>query len=160
MKDTTKVASVSERLTRLRALCDSGYALAIHIRYTRPSILYRTYDQAWIDHYSERGFMLSDPVVHWGLTHVGAVNWADLTDQDPQGVIRDALAHGLHNGWTYAMGPQTSRSIAGVTKSGPDFTAAERAEIAQIVDDLHDLTEGFESFSPETQAALLALSDG
>ncbi|WP_235815650.1 autoinducer binding domain-containing protein [Cypionkella psychrotolerans] len=155
----TKVAAVAERLARLRALCDSGFALAIHIRYTRPSILYRTYDQAWIEHYSERGFMLSDPVVHWGLTHTGAVNWADLADQDPQGVIRDALAHGLHNGCTYAVGPQTSRTIAGVTKTGPEFTAAERAEIAQIVDDLHDLTEGLESFSPETQAALLALTD-
>ena len=154
----TKVDSVSERLARLRALCDSGFALAIHIRYTRPSILYRTYNQAWIDHYSERGFMLSDPVVHWGLSHVGAVNWADLADQDPQGVMRDALAHGLHNGWTYAVGPQTSRTIAGATKTGADFTPAERAEISQIVDDLHDLTEGFESFSPDTQAALLALT--
>ena len=160
MTDIAKVSSVKERLTRLRVLCDSGFALAIHIRYTRPSILYRTYDQAWIDHYSERGFMLSDPVVHWGLTHVGAVNWADLTDQDPQGVIPDALAHGLHNGWTYAMGPQTSRTIAGLTKSGANFTADERAEIAQIVDDLHALTEGFEGFDPDTQAGLLALIDG
>lgn len=154
----TKITAVTERLTQLRALCDSGFALAIHIRYTRPTILYRTYDQAWIDHYSERGFMLSDPVVHWGLTNVGSVNWADLTDQDPQGVITDALAHGLHNGWTYAMGPQTSRTIAGVTKSGADFTAAQRAEISMIVDDLHALTEGFETFIPETQAALLALT--
>lgn len=159
MNDTTKVSSVTERLTRLRALCDSGFALAIHIRYTRPTLLYRTYDQAWIDHYSERGFMLSDPVVHWGLTQTGAVNWADLTAQDPQGVIPDALAHGLHNGWTYAVGPATSRTIAGLTKSGADFTAAERHEICQIVDDLHDLTDGFEGFAADTQAALLALTD-
>jgi len=58
VKDMTKITAVTERLTQLRALCDSGFALAIHIRYTRPTILYRTYDQAWIDHYSERGFML------------------------------------------------------------------------------------------------------
>ena len=160
MKDIAKIEAVSERLARLGALCDSGFALAIHIRYTRPTILYRTYDQAWIEHYSERGFMLSDPVVHWGLTHVGGISWIDLADQDPQGVLRDAVAHGLDNGWTYAMGPQTSRSIAGVTRTGTDFTAAERAEIAQIVDDLHALTENFESFAPETQAALLALGEG
>ena len=160
MKDIAKIEAVSERLIRLGALCDSGFALAIHIRYTRPTILYRTYDQAWIEHYSERGFMLSDPVVHWGLTHVGGISWSVLTEQDPQGVLRDALAHGLHNGWTYAMGPQTSRSIAGVTKTGADFTAAERDEVAQIVDELHALTEGFESFSADTQAALLALGEG
>ncbi|MDZ4309402.1 MAG: autoinducer binding domain-containing protein [Cypionkella sp.] len=154
----TKVAAVTERLARLQAICDSGFALAIHIRYTRPTILYRTYQQDWIDHYSERGFMLSDPVVHWGLTNIGAVNWADLTDQDPQGVIRDALAHGLHNGWTYATGPQASRTIAGLTKSGADFTPAQRAEVSQIVDTLHALTDGFETFSADIQAALLALS--
>lgn len=157
MKDIAKIEAVSERLIRLGALCDSGFALAIHIRYTRPTILYRTYDQAWIEHYSERGFMLSDPVVHWGLTHVGGIRWADLADHDPQGVLRDALAHGLHNGWTYAVGPQASRTIAGVTKTGADFTESQRAEVAQIVDDLHALTEGFETFTPDTQAALLAL---
>ncbi|MDB5660217.1 MAG: hypothetical protein JWS10_2832 [Cypionkella sp.] len=159
MQDTTKVGAVALLLTRLRAYCDSGFALAIHIRYTRPSILYRTYHQGWIDHYSERGFMLSDPVVHWGLTNVGSVNWADLVDQDSQGVIKDALAHGLHNGWTYAIGASTSRTIAGLTKSGADFTDAERVDIRQIVDDLHALTEGLEGFEPGTQSALLALTD-
>lgn len=157
MKDIAKIEAVSERLIRLGALCDSGFALAIHIRYTRPTILYRTYDQAWIEHYSERGFMLSDPVVHWGLTHVGGISWSDLTEQDPQGVLRDALAHGLHNGWTYATGPATSRTIAGLTKTGADFTADERAEISAIVDEIHNLTEGLEGFSTADQEALRAL---
>ncbi|GLS88129.1 hypothetical protein GCM10010873_31030 [Cypionkella aquatica] len=158
MQDLTKVAAVTGLLNQLREICDSGFALAIHIRYTRPTILYRTYQQAWIDHYSERGFMLSDPVVHWGLTHVGGIKWAELSDQDEQGVLPAAIAHGLHNGWTYAVGPQTSRTIAGVTKSGADFTEAQRAEIIRIVDELHALTDGFEAFAPETQAALLALT--
>jgi LuxR family transcriptional regulator, quorum-sensing system regulator SdiA len=152
------VTSVAAHLQDLRAMCDSGYALAIHIRYTRPSLLYRSYHQAWIDHYSERGFMLTDPVVHWGLTHIGSINWADLSKEDTEGVLRDALAHGLHNGWTYATGPATARTIAGLTKTGADFTAAERAEIARIVDALHALTEGLDAMPAEDQAALRALN--
>lgn len=62
--DHVRVTRVAGLLDRLRTYCDTGFALAIHIRYTRPSLLYRTYDQAWIDHYSEKGFMLTDPVVH------------------------------------------------------------------------------------------------
>jgi LuxR family transcriptional regulator len=148
---------VATRLETLRELCDSGCALAIHIRYTRPSLLYRSYNQTWIDHYSERGFMMTDPVVHWGLTHTGSINWADLAPDDTEGVLTAALAHGLHNGWTYATGPATARTIAGLTKTGADFTAAERAEIIKIVDEIHALTEGLDEMPAADQEALRAL---
>jgi len=72
-------------------------------------------------------------------------------------VLTSARAHGLHNGWTYATGPATSRTIAGLTKTGADFTADQRAEISGIVDDIHALTEGLEGFSAAEQEALRAL---
>lgn len=155
--DTAKVDAVSKKLLRLTELCDSGFALAIHIRYTRPSLLYRTYNQAWIDTYSERGFMLSDPVVHWGLSQTGWVAWRDLSGQDPEGVLASAVAHGLNNGWTYSVGPATSRTIAGLTKTGADFTVDQRAEAAVLVDDIHTLTDGFDASSAAIQEALRAL---
>lgn len=158
MTDAKKVTEIATHLHHLKQICDSGYALAIHIRYTRPSLLYRSYHQEWIDHYSERGFMLTDPVVHWGLGHIGSINWADLASQDSEGVLTAALAHGLHNGWTYATGPATTRTIAGLTKTGADFSAAERGEIIRIVDDLHALTEGFDDMPAEVQEELRGLS--
>ena len=129
MTHTTKEEAVGKALIQLASFCDTGSALAIHIRYTRPSLLYRTYGQKWIEHYSEQGFMLSDPVVHWGLT----------------------------NGWTFSFGPATSRTIAGLTKSGAPFTDAERAKIIRIVEDIHALTEGIEAFPANTQDALRSL---
>lgn len=157
MIETTTVDAVAKHLHRLSLLCDSGFALAIHIRYTRPSLLYRTYHQAWIDHYSEQGFMLSDPVVHWGLAQTGSVNWADLAAHDNAGVLSAAKSHGLANGWTYATGPATSRTIAGLTKTGADFTRADRDSIIAIVNDLHALTEGLETLPPDQQDGLRAL---
>lgn len=153
-----KATAVAQKIDPIRTLCDTGFALAIHIRYTRPTLLYQTYDRVWADHYSEKGYMLSDPVVHWGLTKTGWVEWASLTDHDPQGVIADAVAHGLTNGWTYATGPASSRTIAGLTRTGPPFTLAERAGIAQAVDDIHDLTEGFDSFPADVKDALRNLA--
>ena len=149
---------VSQLLGKIAALCDTGYLLAVHIRYTRPSLMYRTYPQAWIDHYSERGFMMSDPVVHWGLTHTGVVLWSDLTGQDPEGVVAEASGYGLNNGWTYAAGPSTARTIASLTKSGADFSDDQRAALIALVDQIHALTEGFEQMPPETQEALRALA--
>jgi LuxR family transcriptional regulator len=154
---TTKEEAVGKALIQLSSFCDTGFALAIHIRYTRPSLLYRTYGQKWIEHYSEQGFMLSDPVVHWGLTNTGTVEWADLSEQDPAGVMRAAVEHGLTNGWTFSFGPATSRTIDGLTKSGAPFTEAERAKIIRIVEEIHALTEGIEAFPANTQDALRSL---
>jgi LuxR family transcriptional regulator len=130
---------VAQLLGELGDLCNRGYALAAHIRYTRPTQLFQTYDQAWVDHYSEKGFMLSDPTVHWGLTHVGAVAWADLVAQDSEGIIAAAERHGLLNGWTYAVGEATSRTIASMTRDTP-FDAAQKTRCRTIIDEIHART--------------------
>ncbi len=149
---------VSQLLGQIAALCDTGYLLAVHIRYTRPSLMFRTYPQSWIDHYSERGLMMSDPVVHWGLTHTGTVLWSDLSGQDPDGVVAAAETYGLTNGWTYTVGATTGRTIASMTKSGADFSADERARITALVDQIHALTEGFDQLPVATQEALRSLT--
>ncbi len=154
---TGKVELITQKLGKLSAVCDTGFALAVHIRYTRPTLLYQTYDQEWADHYSEKGYMLSDPTVHWGLANVGTMDWDRLVDQDPEGVIKAAHGFGLTNGWTYATGPSTSRSLGSMTCSRP-FTDAERDRIRQLIDDIHDLTEDFESFPPSVKDHLRNLS--
>ncbi len=150
----TRVQIVSKALDRLNALCDRGFALAVHIRLIRPTLLYQTYSAAWTEHYSMKGYMLTDPVVGWGLQQTGRVNWADLGDQDPAGVFRDAVQFGLTNGWTYSTGPASSRTISGCAKSGADFTDAERDEICGLVDAIHQATDGFEHFPAQVQQAL------
>lgn len=156
-RSVEKDAVVAQLLGSLSAFCDRGFALAVHIRLTRPSILYQTYAQDWSDTYSERGYMLSDPVVHWGLMNTGWVEWESLTGQDPAGVIAAAKAHGLTNGWTYAVGSASSRTIAGLPRSGAPFSAAERAEMGGIVDAIHETTEGFETFPADLQDRLRRL---
>jgi LuxR family transcriptional regulator, quorum-sensing system regulator SdiA len=145
---------VRDILLQLHNLCDTGFAAAVHIRYTRPSLLYQTYNQKWSDHYSEMGYMMVDPVVHWGLAHDGLIRWDDLSDKDTAGVLVSALEHGLENGWTYSVGVPESRTIAGLTKSGAPFTQAQVDHIIALVDSLHEATIGIDTFSPETMHQL------
>ena len=152
-----RVAAVKRSLEAISAICDRGFAVAVHIRLTRPTLLYQTYSDEWSEHYSTKGYMMSDPTVGWGLQNTGPVLWADLVDHDPAGVIADAISFGLTNGWTYATGPVSSRTISGTPKSGPDFTEAERDEIRAAVDAIHEATEGFDNFPAEVQQALRAL---
>ena len=138
---------------QLSAFCDRGFALAVHIHYTRPTLLYQTYAQSWGDHYSENGYMLVDPTVHWGLANVGSIEWEHLMAQDPSGVIAAARKHGLSNGWTYAVGPATSRSLGSLTCSTP-FTPESHARCCAIIDEINRQTEGFDSFPPDLQDRL------
>lgn len=149
-----RVSTVSNALTALGRICDSGFALAVHIRLIRPTLLYQTYAQAWVDHYSTKGYMLTDPTVVWGLEHTGAISWAALADRDSAGIFADARSFGLMHGHTYATGPANSRTIASAAKSAADFTAAEQDEICRLVDQIHAATEDFDHFAPAMQQAL------
>jgi LuxR family transcriptional regulator, quorum-sensing system regulator SdiA len=156
-KEMRKVEEMREVLAHIGAICDTGFALAIHIRFTRSALLYRTYDPTWIEHYSEKGYFLSDPVVHWGLTNDGAVDWDALTEQDTEGVLSDAKRFGLANGWTFSVGPATSRTISGHTKSGKPFTPQERHTITTLVTRAHDMTNDIDTMPPGVVEALRAL---
>ena len=152
-----KGAMVAQYLGSIAKFCDRGFALAIHIRYTRPTLLYQTYSQDWADHYSVKGYMLSDPVVRWGLTHTGWAEWASLADEDPDGVIAAAVSFGLTHGWTYATGPAGSRTIAGLPRSTA-YLPGDFDELARLVDAIHDATEGFDQLTPAEQDALRKLT--
>jgi hypothetical protein len=147
---------VAQALKALDGLCDRGFALAVHIRLIRPTLLYQTYSSAWADHYSMMGYMIKDPVVGWGLSQTGSVKWSDLSDPatDPAGVMKDAEKFGLTNGWTYSTGPASSRTISGTPKSGADFTEGERKTVMALIDTIHDATDGFEHFPTAIQEAL------
>ncbi len=158
MVDTRgKVPAVAALLGKLNAICDSGYALAVHIRYTRPALLFQTYSREWSDYYSEKGLMLSDPTVHWGLANVGSMDWDKFATQDPEGIITAARNHGLHNGWTYSVGSATSRSLASMTRTS-GFTEEQKDLIRATIDEIHSQTEGFEQFPAKVQDGLRALS--
>jgi LuxR family transcriptional regulator len=146
-------ALIAQKLGEMRGICDTGFALAVHIRYTRPTLLYQTYKQDWADHYSEMGYMLSDPTVHWGLANVGSMDWDKLATHDPEGIIEAARSYGLVNGWTYATGPANSRSLGSMTRSKP-FSDAQRTALCGLIDTIHAETENFDAFPPDVQERL------
>jgi LuxR family transcriptional regulator, quorum-sensing system regulator SdiA len=156
---STIVKQVQEHLGGLGRLCDTGYLLAVHIRYTRPTLMFNTYPQDWLDAYSESGFMMLDPVVGWAMneaTAEGQMAWSDLRANDPAGVIAASAAHGLHNGVSCAIGPITSRTIGSITRTTA-FSPADRDTAFAHVQAIHDLTQGLESMPGDVQAQLRAI---
>ncbi len=152
-KDISVVKQVTACLDRLSGFCDTGYLLAVHIRYTRPSLMFKTYPKDWLDHYSEHGFMMVDPVVGWAMTQEGTASWDDLAANDPAGVVAAARDFGLSHGVSFAIGPNTSRTIGSVTRSTA-FAADELDTMRAIITEIHDVTEGFDHLPPRIQDGL------
>jgi LuxR family transcriptional regulator, quorum-sensing system regulator SdiA len=153
------VKQVKDKLKALASISDTGYLLAVHIRYTRPSLMFTTYPPVWLEHYGEKGMMMVDPVVRWAMsetTEAGMARWDDLAADDPAGVVAGSAAHGLHNGISFAVGPITSRTIGSVTRSTP-FSADETAAAERLISDIHALTDGVEKMDAATMDALRAL---
>jgi len=132
---------IDVELHQLALLAPAGYFIGLHIRFTAPLFTYQTYDPAWIDHYTENGFVLRDPMTAWGFSTTGSIRWSDKFLPDPFGLFTEAARYGLHYGATIACGPIKSRTIASFARDDREVTDEEIAVITKVVHRLHDITE-------------------
>ena len=147
-------------LHKLSVLAPAGYFVALHIRFTSPLFTFQTYNQAWLDHYTEMGFVLRDPTVAWGFSCTGPIRWGDPALLDPFGLFCEARKFGLNYGVTISCGPIKSRTIASFARSDREFTDAEIAELQQIILRIHDMTEPPEELTKAQIEALRCIAGG
>ncbi|MGB8622670.1 MAG: autoinducer binding domain-containing protein [Paracoccaceae bacterium] len=153
--------SVFDReLWKLEALAPAGYNIGLHIRFTSPLMTFQTYDQTWLNHYTENGYVLRDPMVAWGFSTTGATRWSNENIPDPFGILAEAARFGLRYGATISYGPIGSRTIASVARADREFDDAELDEIQQIVHRLHDMTEPPQELTKAQIEALKCIADG
>lgn len=147
-------------LERLARLAPKGYALGLHIRFASAHIMVQTYDRAWIEIYTGRGYMLCDPLVSWGFSTEGAIRWSELPFPDPHRVMEQASAFGLKYGVGVSVGPTSSRSIGGFAREDREFTDEEMATIADLVRVLHRESTPLERLTGPQIAALRLIAKG
>ncbi|MBK5932509.1 LuxR family transcriptional regulator [Rhodovulum imhoffii] len=147
-------------LRKLDAYASAGYFLALHIRFTSPLFLFRTYDQAWTDHYTENGYVLRDPMTAWGFATTGSTRWSNRLIPDPFGIFKEAASFGLKYGVTISCGPVRSRTIASLARADREFTDVEITEIGKLVKRLHDMTEPPQKLTKAQIEALKCIADG
>jgi len=147
-------------LHRLTLLAPAGYFVGLHIRFTSPLITFQTYDRAWIDHYTENGFVLRDPMTAWGFSSTGAIRWSDKALLDPFHLFEEAEKYGLRYGVTVACGPIMSRTIASFARGDREFRDDEIETISTIVYRLHDMSEPPEALTKAQVEALQCIAGG
>lgn len=147
-------------LARLRRIAPEGYALGLHIRFASAHIMVQTYRQDWIDRYTERGYMLCDPLVSWGFSATGAIRWSALNFPDPHNVLGQAAEYGLKYGVAVACGPTQSRTIGGFARADREFTDTEISQITQTVELLHQEATPPQSLTNAQRQALRLIAAG
>lgn len=153
--------SVFDRELRLLdPLAPKGYNMGLHIRFTSPLMTFQTYDTAWLNHYTENGYVLRDPMVAWGFATTGATRWSNKRIPDPFGILKEARKFGLTYGVTVSCGPIGSRTIASVARADREFEDAEMDQIEQIIQRLHDMTEPPQRLTKAQIEALQCIADG
>jgi len=151
-------SSIGQLLSTLDNLCGSGYAIALHIRYTTPTFLFQTYPKAWREVYTEQGMVLHDPTVRWGFENTGTIHWHMLETEDTFGVFDKARAFGLNYGVVLGIVQDGSRSVASFANKEREFNEDEVAKIAMILGALHAKTVDVSKLPPEERAELKQLS--
>jgi LuxR family transcriptional regulator len=147
-------------LANLSALAPAGYALGLHIRFASAQIMVNTYDPRWVEIYTNRGYMLCDPLVSWGFGTEGTVRWSALNHPDPHDVLGQAAAFGMKFGVAVSQGATSSRTIGGFGRGDREFTDDEIAQIAELVRVLHRETEPPERLSSAQVDALRLIAKG
>ena len=150
--------SIAALLHELDQRSPSGFAIALHVVFTRPTYLFQTYAKPWMDHYSEAGLVMHDPVVRWGLQNVGRLRWSDLEGIDDADVFEQAKDHGLMNGAAVALAISGSRTIAAFARADRDYTDEELEDLEDWLARLHVETLGIPRLSESEQRALIELS--
>lgn len=147
-------------LDQLGEASPKGYMAGMHIRFAGPLMQFQTYSQDWVDHYTEHGYTLRDPMIAWGLSKDGAWRWSDIDLPDPFNIFGQARDFGLIYGVVVGHGPLSSRSIVGCSRDDREFSDAEIKQIARLVETLHEATDPPESLTQAQKQALQLIADG
>lgn len=153
-------AGIDLELRKLGRLAPQGFYIGLHIRFTSPLMSYQTYDPAWVNHYTENGYVLRDPMTAWGFSTTGHIRWSDDRLRDPFGLFKEAATYGLKYGMTVACGPIRSRTVCSFARDDREFTDQEIAVIEAIVLRLHDMTEPPDELTRAQVEALKCIAGG
>ncbi|MEM6740998.1 MAG: autoinducer binding domain-containing protein [Pseudomonadota bacterium] len=133
----------------LIALSPAGYAIGLHLNFTTSKYIFQNYTKDWMEEYSRKGLILSDPTVRWGLENVGAIRWSVLRDTDPGGVIAAAEAFGLKFGVSISIAEGDGRSLGSFAATDREFDEEAISQLSHRLRQMHALTAHVEHDSAD-----------
>ena len=130
------------------ARCSAGYAVGLYLQFTTSKYIFQHYSKPWMQEYSKRGFLLSDPTVKWGIANEGWIRWSELSAIDDAGVLSAAAQFGLNFGVSISIAGSSGRSLGSFASADGEFSEDQIAHLSAGLKRLHeiagDITPGSE----------------
>lgn len=154
----TDAQNIMRLMLKMSEFSPSGFAIALHARFTAADYVHQTYSRTWGAIYSQNGYVMHDPTVSFGFQQLGTVRWSALAAQDPMNIYEQARAYGLNYGFACAVEIDGSRSFAGFSRPDREYDDAEMAEMETDLGTLHSLTAKPGALSPALREELRELA--
>lgn len=145
------------------ALAPAGYYIALRVGFAFPMAEHNALPEAWVEHYTQQGYMLYDPVMRWIYENSGAVRWSEIALPDPRGIFRQAQRHGLRYGAAVScapMGTEGQRSFGSFARSDREFAICEIQILEAKLRRLHEATAPPTNLTRAELEALAMVRDG
>lgn len=129
--------------SRLHGIVPGGHMLALNIRHLTPEFLQSTYPSDWVTIYTDRRYVLFDPVVVWARFSVGTTRWSEIPAGFSRGAGLHILDHARQFGLNYggvvsSRGPSGSHCLCVLSGARGDreLQASELQSMSAILEEI------------------------
>lgn len=120
----------------------AGHFLALRIGFAFPMFEQNLLPRDWVETYSNKGYVLADPVMNWLYSATsGAIRWSEIDIPDPRGVLDEAAHYGLVFGVAVCcrdIGAHGQRSFGSFARGDREFNSSEIDALEHNLRTLHD----------------------
>jgi len=124
----------------LSDLAPAGHYIALRVGFAFPLEERNMLPDAWVEQYTNAGYMLFDPLIRWVYGHVGSIRWSEIGLDDPRGVLIQARRYGLNHGVAISIVDDeaaSQRSFGTFARSDREFFDDEIAVLTEHLRQLH-----------------------
>lgn len=135
--------NMDELEARLLRVAPAGYMLALNIRHLTPEFFQSSYPADWITIYTQKRYLLLDPIVLWARFSHGCTRWSEVhagfVREPGRLVLEHARSYGLsYGGAVSTRGPAGGHRLSLLTGARQDreLDDAELAELASVLEEM------------------------
>ncbi len=132
--------SAARNGSEIASLATSGYYIALRIGFAFPLAEHNALPAPWVEHYTQKNYMLADPIMHWLYQNSGAERWSKIKFPDPRHILAEAARFGLCFGVAVSCddpGPKGQRSFGTFARADREFTDDEIILLQKKLHALH-----------------------
>lgn len=144
-------------------IAKGGYYIALRVGYAYPIEEVNKLPQEWVDHYTQHGLMVQDPVIRWVYSQTGAIAWSAIDLPDPWRVMDQARAFGMRYGLAVVCEDKPKagpRSFGMFARPDREFNTQEVETLHDYVTKLHQDKAPPTNLTPAELEALTMVRDG